>query len=76
MKKNRNEQKDIIDCNLMKHLNSENSFKLVITKVRQRVLYAKIRLKRNTLVIIMNTLRGSVLYKPVRQIYRWITSNR
>ena len=54
MKQNRNEQKDINDCNIMEALIERNRLKEFISKLKQNVLYLKIKYRARLMTILRN----------------------
>ena len=70
MKTKRGEIKDINDCKMMEALIENNKLKEIINKVKQIILYSKIKLRSKG----PNFLRDIGLYKTVRFFYRLIKS--
>lgn len=70
MKKNRLEPKDVLDVKLMLALGKRNRWKMFVTRIRQRVLYARIRSRRSIFRVSAAVLSVTGLYAPVRAVYR------
>ena len=68
MKKNRDEEKDRNDCKMMEALIEDNKFKKIISSIKQKVYYAKIKSRQQTIDI----LQKIGLYEVVRKVYRKI----
>ena len=70
MKKSRGEPKDILDIKLMSGLVERNHWQVLKTRLFQRSLYARIRLRCSVFRVAGKVLRLTGLYAPVRAIYR------
>ena len=68
MKKNRNEAKDRNDCKMMEALIENNSLKETINRIKQQVLYLKIKYKRE----LIQLLQQVGLFEIARKVYRKI----
>lgn len=72
MKSNRNEEKDINDCLIMKSFIEGHSYKKNIAQLKQKIFYMKIKLNQSILTSVVKFLKISGLYLPVRIIYKKI----
>jgi len=66
MKKSRAEEKDLNDCRMMEGLLENNKFKEIFNKIKQKVYYAKIKLRSR----IIEYIKVFGLYSVARKIYR------
>ena len=72
MKSNRNENKDINDCLIMKSTLEGRSFRRVSAQFKQKYFYMKIKLLRSVSTSVLNLLKTCGLYTPIRAIYKKI----
>ena len=72
MKKNRDEEKDKNDCNMMEALIENNRWKEFINKTKQNIYYEKIKLRKKAI----GTLQNIGLYNVTRDIYRIIKGEK
>jgi hypothetical protein len=72
MKKNRGEDRDKIDCNLMSSLIEKNRFRSFLLEKKQTFFYIKIKYKHKINVLKFFILKKTGLYKPIRSIYKKI----
>lgn len=70
MKKNRGEEKDINDCNIMDAFFNDNKLKEFIARSQQTLFYLKIKTHRRIMHFVTNVLKTTGLYSSVRWIYR------
>ena len=73
MKKNRGEDRDKIDCNLMSSLIEKNRFRSFLLAKKQTLFYIKIKYNHKFNVFkffILRAMSTTVLYKLIRFIYR------
>ena len=70
MKKNRAEEKDLNDCEMMQTLISDNYLNKLKARLKQNIFYFKIKIKSFIWNIVLSTLRKLGIYKIVRNIYR------
>ncbi|TLS69318.1 hypothetical protein [Photobacterium damselae] len=70
MKSNRNEEKDINDCLMMKSLLEGDLYKKSKAQIKQKFFYFKIKSRRIFMDLSMKILKIVGIYKPVRTIYR------
>ena len=68
MKTNRNEKKDLKDCDLMNVFVDKSNFKKILIKQKQTFYYFKLRIKTKYSFIIGNFLRKVGLYKIVKYL--------
>ncbi len=66
MKKNRSEEKDSNDCNMMDALIENNDWKRFVNQFKQSVYYQKTKLK----IFIINILKKLGLFEFVRKILK------
>lgn len=66
MKKNRAEEKDKNDCNMMESLIEENRLKEFISRFKQNILYFKIKVRAK----LMNVLKKIGIYSIIKNIVR------
>lgn len=69
MKRNRGENKDSIDCQMMESLIEQNKLKELISKSRQKFTYLKIRSRAKFIAI----LKSIGLYHSIKSLYRFIS---
>ncbi|KFD81268.1 hypothetical protein DA89_1342 [Vibrio paracholerae] len=69
-KKNRNENKDINDCDIMKSFIENSSFKYFLSKSKQFIFYKKIVIKSKLRTALFSLLKYTNTYDLVRNIYR------
>ncbi len=67
-KKNRSKEKDISDCGMMEALIENNVSKQLMSKLKQRFSYAKIKLIHK----VLELLKSTNLYFVARKIYRLV----
>lgn len=66
MKQNRAEQKDINDCKMMEALIEDNRYKEFISKLKQNILYTKIKFRAK----LMSVLKTIGLYDRIKKVVR------
>jgi len=76
MKKNRAEEKDLNDCEMMKSLISNNFIDKIKAKLIQNIFYFKIKLKSFIWDFLLKILKKIGLYEIVRKIYRKLKGNK
>lgn len=70
MKKKRNEEKDIHDCNMMNSLLQNNKLKKLQLEIKQKLFYLKIKNRKTIRLGLLSFLRNTGLYVIVRWFYR------
>ena len=76
MKKRRGERKDRNDCGMMEALLEGNAYKQHIAKIKQYFFYSRIKAAKMTNTFILNCLKFTRLYSPVRHVYLKIKNQR
>ncbi len=69
MKSERNEQKDLNDCNTMNAFMENNSIKKTIATLKQKLFYMKIKLHKQYILTTMYILKKIGLYRPIKWLY-------
>ena len=72
MKKNRAEEKDLNDCEMMKSLIANNFVDKLKARLKQNLFYFKIKIKLIVWDIALNSLKKIGMYEITREIYRKI----
>jgi len=72
MKKKRNEHKDINDISIMRSLLENEKIKMFFLRLKQRLFYYKIKIKRNSRIRIIEILKGLRLYNTMKSIKKTI----
>ena len=75
MKKNRDEEKDKIDCSLMQSLIENKKLNSLFSKIKQKIFYSKIKSKKLIRKFKLYVLKKTGLHEPLRYIYRKIKNN-
>ena len=70
MKKKRNEEKDIHDCDMMNSLLQNNKLKKLQLEIKQKLFYLKIKNRKTIRLGLLSFLRSTGLYVIVRWFYR------
>ena len=72
MKKNRAEEKDLNDCEMMNSLIANNFVDKLKARLKQNLFYFKIKIKLIVWDIALNSLKKIGMYEITREIYRKI----